>query len=299
MKRVLLVCCLFGLNPVRIQAQSPEADEWNLAQAYSASSHVFYGELSKIIPEPDFKTGMLGVHIKEINQDELNLEAIVWPKAKEFTFTVGESFKQAAPSSFAVYLADPHEDIWTHVENATGDVFLAKPQTPSPLLAKLNPGDQGLYFVRYYVGSNLPVLYRVRLGRNAENDLVLLRAHRAAGNDVSIYEILRQAEALKAAIAKREAEEFKVFEDDYYKILRIQELEIRASLLNDLIERMDFEGLWTYYEFKERYLKQHGSHIGDSAVPSRPADGKEKLWHDISGELIKIEAIQKARTRSK
>jgi hypothetical protein len=106
-----------------------------------------------------------------------------------------------------------------------------------------------------------------------------------------------QAEAHQAALARQEAAEFRAFEDDYYKILRIQDLDIRTSLLKDLVERMGFEGLWSYFEYKERYLKEHGTHLGDDAVPSGPDNGKEKLWHDISGELRKIEVIKQARER--
>jgi len=271
-----------------------EDDDWDLAKAYNASTHVFYGEVAKIIPEPNFKTGVMGVRVRDIDESELPMEALVWPKAKELSFTVVEQFKEAMPTTFAAYLPDPDLRVWTYVMNEAGDVFLAKPEAPDELLGKLKPGDRGLFFMRYYLGSTIPVIYRVRFGQSAESDLALLRAHRAAGNR-SLESMLQQARAQEAAEAAKAAAAYRVFEDEYYKILRMQDLKIRRSLLNDLIERMGFEGLWTYFEFKERYLKAQGAHVEDSVVPSGPSEGKEKLWHDVSAELNKVDVILKAR----
>jgi len=284
---VICLCCL------NIKVLASASEDWDLVVAYNASTHVFYGEVSKIVPEPDYETGVMGVRVRDIDESEFPLEALTWPKAKELTFTVVEPFKQALEASFQAYLPDPDTRIWTHVMNASGDVFLAKPESPEALLLTLKPGDRGLFFIRYYLGSNIPVIYKVRFGQGAESDLALLRAHRAAGS-VPLDTIMRKAQAEEAAEAVREAAAFRVFEDDYYKVLRIQDLEIRRSLLTDLVERMGFEGLWTFFEFKDRYLKAHGSHLDDSAIPSAP-EGREKLWHDISGELKKIEVILKAR----
>lgn len=277
-----------------VGSAAPAADEWDLVSTYEASTHVFYGEIAKILPEPNFKVGTQGVHIKEIDDKAMRLEPLVWPKAKELTFTVEDAFKQPLPDSFVVYLSDPHPDIWTHVATESGDVYLVKPQAPEPLFAKLQPGDRGLFFVRAYPGSTLPVLYAARLGKQALDDLALLSANRNDSNS-TLADIVDQARVRQATIAREEAAEFKRLEDDYYKILRIQDLDIRASLLEDLVQRMGFEGRWSYFEFKERYLEEHGKHMGDNAVPSGPTDGKEKLWHDISGELRKIDVIQKAR----
>jgi hypothetical protein len=238
----------------------------------------------------------MGVQIDEIDDEPLPLEPIVWAKAKELSFSVEDAFKVTPPESLAVYLPDPDPNIWTHVETTAGDVFLVKPRPLEALLAKLQPGDRGLFFIRTYPGSDIPVIYKARLGQQSLDDLAKLRTNRANPN-ISIAQIVAQAEAQRAALARQEAAEFRALEDDYYKILRIQDLDIRASLLNDLIERMGFEGHWSYFEFKDRYLKEHGAHIGDDAVPSGPSEGKEKLWHDISGELRKIEVIKKARER--
>lgn len=280
--------CLFA------KAQDKAQDSWDLVYAYNASSHVFYGEISKIIPEPNFPTGAMGVNIEKIEGDALVMEAIVWPRAKEFTFSVQEYFKEPMVDTFAVYRADPVMDLWTYVENETGDVFLAKPEAVNPIIEKLVLRDRGLFFIRYYLGSNIRIIYRARFGQSAQDDLARLRAHESAGN-VSLELIVQQARATEAVQAKRKAAEFKVFEDDYYKILRIQDFDIRSSLLNDLIVRIGFEGRWTYFDYKERYIKAHGSHVDDSAIPAPPYESKEKLWQDISAELKKIEVVQKAR----
>lgn len=294
----ILLSCLAMIGAVGAETPGADGAEWNLVQAYQASTQVFYGEIAKILPSTHFKVGAAGVPIKEIDEQPMRLEPLVWPKAKELSFTVEEPFKQPLPDSFAVYVADPHPDLWTHVTTDAGDVLLVKPVMPDPLFGKLQPGDRGLFFVRAYPGSNVPVLHAVRLGKQALDDLALLRAHRRQPGQ-SLAAIVGRAQAQAAAIARQEAAEFKEFEDDYYKILRIQDLDIRASLLQDLVERMGFEGRWTYYAFKERYLEAHGAHTPDSAVPAGPTEGKEKLWHDISGELRKIEVIQKARGSAK
>lgn len=297
MRSILLFSFSLFCSSAAAQVLSATNGEWDLVQTYAASSHVFYGELAKILPEPNYKVGASGVHIKEIDDKAMRLEPLVWPKAKELTFTVDDAFKQQLPESFVAYLADPHPDLWTHVATESGDVYLVKPQTPDPLFKKLQPGDRGLFFVRAYPGSTVPVLYSARMGKQALDDLALLRADRNAPN-ATLAAIVAQAQAKEAAIAREEAAEFKLLEDDYYKILRIQDLDIRKSLLENLVERMGFTGRWSYFEFKERYLQEHGAHIGDNAVPSGPTEGKEKLWHDISGELRKIAVIQQARERS-
>jgi len=294
MRAILLLSFCLICTSAAAQALSAANEEWDLVQTYEASSHVFYGELTKILPAPDFKVGTSGVHIKEVDDKALRLEPLVWPKAKELSFSVDDAFKQPLPASFVAWLADPHPDLWSHVATDSGDVYLVKPPAPDPLFAKLQPGDRGLFFVRAYPGSSVPVLHSVRLGQQALADLALLRANRSAPN-ATLADVVEQARAREAAIARKEAAEFKALEDDYYKILRIQDLDIRTSLLEDLVERMGFEGRWSYFEFKERYLEERGKHIGDKAVPSKPTDGREKLWHDISGELRKIEVIQKAR----
>jgi hypothetical protein len=236
----------------------------------------------------------MGVLVRDIDGPELEMEEIVWFKAKELTFAVSDPFKAEMSKDFVAYLPDQDRRLWAHVRNEAGDVFLAQPEAPDDLLLELNPGDSGLFFVRYYLGSTIPVVYRVRFGQPAQDDLALLQTYRVAGNR-PLESIVQEARARDEAKAQREAAEFKIFEDEYYKILRIQDLEIRRSMLNGLIERLGFEGLWTYFDFKDRYLKQRGDHLQDSSIPSGPTEGKEKLWHDASGELKKIEVILRAR----
>jgi hypothetical protein len=286
---------LYAEAQTRAQVQAEES--WSLVSVFNASSHIFYGEITKIIPEPNFPTGALGVNIEEIEgseSDAFELKAIVWPRAQEFTFSVQESFKEPMADTFAAYRADPELNLWTYVENEAGDVFLAKPEAVSPMLKGLVPRQSGLFFIRDYLGSNLRIIYRARLGQNALDDLALLRAYQAVG-DASLESIILQARARDKAQAKLEAEAFRVFEDDYYKILRIQELDIRSSLLSDLIVKMGFEGRWTYFGYKERYIKNHGSHVDGKEIPAPPFESREKLWQDVSSELKKIEMILKAR----
>ena len=55
MGRILV--SFFGLVYI---AAAEVADEWDLVQTFEASSHVFYGELTKTVPEPGFKVGISG-----------------------------------------------------------------------------------------------------------------------------------------------------------------------------------------------------------------------------------------------
>ncbi|CAA6678716.1 MULTISPECIES: hypothetical protein [unclassified Lentimonas] len=299
MKRVVLVCYLIlQLCPVSV-AQPKVEDTWDLVRTYNASTHVFYGELTKVIPEPLYQTGVMGVHFQDIAYGDMPLQQLIWEKGKHLTFSVDESFKGQMPGSFVAYRSDHDLNLWTYVKNDAGDVFLSPQVALDPLVQNVQANDRALFFVRYYLGSNIPVLYHVRVGQRAADDLELLRAQKAAGN-VSLDMIVEQAQMQQRAIEAREAAEFKVFEDEYYKILRIKDLQIRRSLFNDLIVRMGFEGRWSYYDFKERYLEAHGAYLEGSeaqAVPSGPTGGKEKLWNDISQELNKMDVIQKARAR--
>ena len=297
MKRVVLVCSLI-LQICHLSVAQPK-DAWDLVRIYNASTHVFYGELTKVLPEPLFRTGVMGVHLQDITDGELPLQELIWAKGKHLTFSVDERFKGPVPSSFVAYRSDHDLNLWTYVENDAGDVFLSPQVALDPLVQKVQAGDRALFFVRYYLGSNIPVLYHVRVGQRAADALELLRAQQVVGT-VSLETIVEQALLRQLELEKREAAEFRVFEDEYYKILRIKDLEIRSSLLNDLIVRMGFEGRWSYYDFKERYVKAHGAYLEGAeaqAVPSGPTGGKEKLWNDISEELNKIDVILKARAR--
>jgi hypothetical protein len=210
---------------------------------------------------------------------------------------VGERFKGQVSDSFESYRVDQDLNLWTYIENDAGDVFLSPPVAQDPLLLKLAQTDRGLFFVRYYLGSNIPVLYRARFGQRAEDDLELLRAHQAAGG-ASLERVLQQRQMQQELQAQQDAAAFKDFEDEYYKMLRIRELEIRRSLLEDLVTRMGCEGRWSYYDFKDRYLKRYGAYLEEGeqqAVPSEPVDDKEKLWKAVSEELDKIDLILKAR----
>ncbi|MFQ3240895.1 MAG: hypothetical protein ACI9JZ_000577 [Lentimonas sp.] len=299
MKRVFLVCYLL-LQLCQVVVAQPKADDaGDLVRAYNASTHVFSGELAKVIPEPLFRPGVMGVHFQDIAYDDMLLQELIWAEGKHLTFSVDESFKGQVPSPFVAYRSDHDLNLWTYVKNDAGDVFLSPQVALDPLVLKVLPGDRALFFVRYYLGSSIPVLYRVRVGQGAADDLELLRAQQAAGN-VSLEGIVKRAQVRQLELEAREAAEFRLFEDEYYKILRVKDLQIRSSLFNDLIVRMGFEGRWSYYDFKERYLKAHGAYLEGAeaqSVPSGPTGGKEKLWNDISEELNKMDVIQKARAR--
>lgn len=299
MKRILFLCYIAYLNCHAASPEPANADTWDIVRMHQSSTHIFYGELSKSLPEPKFKTGVMGVKVQDADLAELPMQEIIWPNAKELSFKITEQFKGPASENFIAYQADPDPSVWTYVENEVGDVFLARPDAIDPLLQKLHPGDTALFYVRYYLGSNIPVIFRVRFGQLASEDLALLRAHQSAGGRVPLDAIRQQVRQQQQALVEREVAEFKVFEDEYYKILRIQDLDIRTSLLNDLVTRMGFEGQWNYFDFKERYTKLHGAYLEASAIPKGPTQGKEKLWHDISGELRKIEVIKKARSHKR
>lgn len=297
MKRLILACYLTLQVCLSVVAQPKEAETWDLVRAFNASTHVFYGEVLKIVPEPLFKTGVMGVHVQDLTRDELPLQEIFWPKGKHITFSVEERFKGQVGSSFESYRSDQDRNLWTYVNNDAGDVFLSPREPLDSSLLKLSQTDRGLFFVRYYLGSNIPVLYQVRYGQRAEDDLELLRLHQAAGN-VSLEQILKQRQMKQKIQAQKDAAEFEVFEDEFYKMLRIRELEIRRSLLEDLVVRMGFEGRWSYFDFKERYIKSYGAYLEEGkpqVVPSEPVEDKEKLWKKASEELDKIDVILKAR----
>lgn len=285
---------MIGLSCLNAQPLDVNAAAWDLVSTYETATHVFYGELTKVIPEPKFKTGVMGVDASNIDESPLPLQEIIWPKAKHLTFTVEENFKGVANGELVAYQPDHDRYLWIYLQNDSGDTFLAQSQEPDPIFQKLNPGDKALIFFRFYLGSNIPIVYRARLGQLAEDDIALLRAYKANGN-ASLAAIYHAAQLEQAAKAKREAEAFKQFEDEYYKILRTQDLEIRKSLLKDLVARLGFEGRWEYFEYKERYLKKYGAYHNNGAEPPQPETGNEKLWKDISQELNKIDVILKAR----
>ena len=292
MPSLLIVVLLYGFSAM--QPLRAEVDDMELVAKFQASTHVFYGTVVRILPERNYETGLMGVYLKEVNRTELTLEPITWGNAKAFSFEVKENYKVPLKAGTEAMLPDQDPDIWTHVEDALGDAFLAQPPRPDVLLLSMQPGDAGLFFIRYQVGSTTPLLYRAEIGKQAGASRRLLQRYMANPN-LSLTQVVEQARMEKDAAAAREAAAFKVFEDEYYKILRGRDLEIRRSLLKDLIVRMGFEGRWEYYDFKERYLREHGEHLSDSEIPSGPTEGREKLWHDISGELEKIDVILKAR----
>ena len=301
MKGVAVVCAVCLLLCSAVRAQSPVDEEWDLVRVLNTSTHVFYGEVLRIVPEPLFRTGVMGVHVQDLASVPFPMQELVWPAGKHFTFTVLEGFKGAIGTTFESYRSDHDLKLWTYVQNDAGDVFLSPPVALDPLLMHLEQTDRGLFFVRYYLGSNIPVLYRARFGQRAEDDLELLRAQQAS-NGVPLARIIQQREQAAALQAEQAAAAFKVFEDEYYKMLRIRELDIRSSLLEDLIVRMGFEGRWEYYDFKARYEQQNGAYVKPGTkldVPSEPADATEQLWKMASEELAKIDVILKARAKQR
>jgi hypothetical protein len=289
-----LFCYLACTHIARSQTKTPQED-WDLARNYHASSQVFYGEVLKVIPEPNFKPGSMGVKVRDISDNELALQQIVWQQARELTFKVEQPLKESIPQLVQAILPDPDFSVWTHITNAAGDHFLAKPNTPNALLKKLRSGDRGLFFIRPDIGSNTPIVYQVRFGQEAENDLALIQQFQHSDGQ-TLEAVILQAKKQARIDAAQEIIEFRRYEDEYYEILRIPDLEIRRSLLLDLIERMGFKGEWTYFDFKERYLKAQGAHPSEKNIPSGPTTGKEKVWHDASGELRKIDLILKIKS---
>jgi hypothetical protein len=299
MKRVVLVCCLILQWCSIAVAQSKEAEAWDLVRVFNASTHVFYGEVIKIVPENDFRTGVMGVAVEDLRAGDLPVQEIVWASGKAVTFSVEDSFKGPEMEVFECYRSDQDAKVWTYVQNDVGDVFLSPPVPLGPELLHLEQTTTGLFFVRYYLGSNLPVIYRVRLGQGALDDLALLRRFEAEGGAASLAQIWQAQQDELQLLAAREAAETQIFEDEYYKILRIRDLEIRRSLLDDLVVRMGYEGRWSFYDFKERYLAGVGEYVDgreQQLIPSEPPNPKEKLWKMVSEELNKIDVILKARS---
>ena len=296
MNHIAIAGAVGSLLSLGAQAQSQANNNWDLARIYNSSTAVFYGEVLRTVPEPLFRTGVSGVHVQDIRSVELPLQELIWEQGTHFTLTVVEGFKGTSAEQFECYRADQSPDLWTYLENAAGDVLLAPPIALDPLLLNLSQTNRGLFFIRDYLGSTIPVLYRVRMGQRAEDDIRLLRIHQSA-DDVSLERILQQQQIQIKFEAEQAAVAFKVFEDEYYQIIRARELAIRQSLLEDLVVRMGYDGRWSYYACKERYIAQHGAYLAEGELPSLPIDQIEILWKMASEELAKIDVILQARAK--
>lgn len=296
MNRIAMMAIISLLPNLGAESQLQANNTWDLARVFNSSTAVFYGEVLRTVPEPLFRTGVSGVHVQDIRLAELPLQELIWEQGTHFTFTVIEEFKGTPAEQFECYRSDQAPDLWTYLENAAGDVFLSPPVALDPLLLNLSQTNRGLFFIRNYLGSTIPVLYRVRMGQRAEDDRALLRIHQSAG-DIPLEQILQQYRRQLAIEAEQTAVAFKVFEDEYYQIIRTRELAIRRSLLEDLVVRMGYDGRWSYYAFKERYIAQHGAYLAAEELPSVPSDQTEILWKMASEELAKIDVILQARAK--
>ena len=296
MNRIAMMAIISLLPNLGAGSQLQADDTWDLARVFNSSTAVFYGEVLRTVPEPLFRTGVSGVHVQDIRPAELPLQELIWEQGTHFTLTVIEGFKGISAEQFECYRSDQAPDSWTYLENAAGDVFLSPPVALDPLLLNLSQTNRGLFFIRDYLGSTIPVLYRVRMGQRAEDDRALLRIHQSAG-DIPLEQILQQYRRQLAIEAEQAAAAFKVFEDEYYQIIRTRELAIRRSLLEDLVVRMGYDGRWSYYAFKERYIAQHGAYLAAEELPSVPSDQTEMLWKMASEELAKIDVILQARAK--
>ena len=296
MNRIAMMAIISLLPNLGAGSQLQADDTWDLARVFNSSTAVFYGEVLRTVPEPLFRTGVSGVHVQDIRPAELPLQELIWEQGTHFTLTVIEGFKGISAEQFECYRSDQALDLWTYLENAAGDVFLSPPVALDPLLLNLSQTNRGLFFIRDYLGSTIPVLYRVRMGQRAEDDRALLRIHQSAG-DIPLEQILQQYRRQLAIEAEQTAVAFKVFEDEYYQIIRTRELAIRRSLLEDLVVRMGYDGRWSYYAFKERYIAQYGAYLAAEESPSVPSDQTEMLWKMASEELAKIDVILQARAK--
>lgn len=296
MNRIAMMAIISLLPNLGAESQLQANNTWDLARVFNSSTAVFYGEVLRTVPEPLFRTGVSGVHVQDIRPAELPLQELIWEQGTHFTLTVIEGFKGISAEQFECYRSDQAPDLWTYLENAAGDVFLSPPVALDPLLLDLSQTNRGLFFIRNYLGSTIPVLYRVRMGQRAEDDRALLRIHQSAG-DIPLEQILQQYRRQLAIEAEQAAVAFKVFEDEYYQIIRTRELAIRRSLLEDLVVRMGYDGRWSYYAFKERYIAQHGPYLAAEELPSVSSDQTEILWKMASEELAKIDVILQARAK--
>jgi len=296
MNRIAMMAIISLLPNLGAESQLQANNTWDLARVFNSSTAVFYGEVLRTVPEPLFRTGVSGVHVQDIRPAELPLQELIWEQGTHFTLTVIEGFKGISAEQFECYRSDQAPDLWTYLENAAGDVFLSPPVALDPLLLDLSQTNRGLFFIRDYLGSTIPVLYRVRMGQRAEDDRALLRIHQSAG-DIPLEQILQQYRRQLAIEAEQAAVAFKVFEDEYYQIIRTRELAIRRSLLEDLVVRMGYDGRWSYYAFKERYIAQHGAYLAAEELPSVSSDQTEILWKMASEELAKIDVILQARAK--
>ena len=296
MNRIAMMAIISLLPNLGAESQLQANNTWDLARVFNSSTAVFYGEVLRTVPEPLFRTGVSGVHVQDIRPAELPLQELIWEQGTHFTLTVIEGFKGISAEQFECYRSDQAPDLWTYLENAAGDVFLSPPVALDPLLLDLSQTNRGLFFIRNYLGSTIPVLYRVRMGQRAEDDRALLRIHQSAG-DIPLEQILQQYRRQLAIEAEQAAAAFKVFEDEYYQIIRTRELAIRRSLLEDLVVRMGYDGRWSYYAFKERYIAQHGAYLAAEELPSVSSDQTEILWKMASEELAKIDVILQARAK--
>ena len=177
MNRIAMMAIISLLPNLGAESQLQANNTWDLARVFNSSTAVFYGEVLRTVPEPLFRTGVSGVHVQDIRPAELPLQELIWEQGTHFTLTVIEGFKGISAEQFECYRSDQAPDLWTYLENAAGDVFLSPPVALDPLLLNLSQTNRGLFFIRDYLGSTIPVLYRVRMGQRAEDDRALLRIH--------------------------------------------------------------------------------------------------------------------------
>ena len=73
MKRIAVVCAVYLLLCSAVRAQPSADGDWDLVRVLNASTHVFYGEVLRTVPEPLYRTGVSGVHMQDIRTVELPL----------------------------------------------------------------------------------------------------------------------------------------------------------------------------------------------------------------------------------
>ena len=106
---------LFLFNAALLSAASLAPASWDLEEVYTASSYVFSGVVQSIELVPELQTGVMGVELSQLSNEDPQFKEIVWQDVRRYTFELRESFKGGLPDAVEVY-APKALTLWSYFE---------------------------------------------------------------------------------------------------------------------------------------------------------------------------------------